>query len=214
MLPVTVSKNITVASSTGITTFSSGNVVGTVNSSNLGTARRISIWGSSGSSGVFVITGTGQTGNPQSESVTGSTTPGTAVATTQDFLTVTGVSVTGTNASTTSYVGTNTVGGTPWYVIDTYKSPINVAFNLTPSTTSILVNFEYTLDYPSYNAVTGLWSTQNPNTGPIPTISSMGSSVTSNTSGYITTPITAWRITLTSTATGAGTAAATVLQSG
>jgi len=212
MQPIYVTKNLIAASSTGIGTFSSAATSITVNTSNLGTARRIIVWGSSSVATTFTIVGTNGEGLPLSEVITGSSI-GSAVATTQDFLTVTSVTAAAGVASTAGYIGTNNQGGTPWKVIDTWRDPINVGFNVTPTSTSVIASFEVTMDYPSYSTATG-WAGRNPNSGPVATISTACSSVTSDTNGSISYPFAAWRVTLTSTSSGAGSVNATVIQSG
>ena len=212
MQPIIVTKNISAASSAGIGTFSSAETSVTVNSSSLGTARRIIVWGSTSVATTFTITGTNGAGLPLSEVITGSSV-GAAVATTQDFLTVTSVTLASVVASTAGYVGTNTQGGTPWKIIDTWRDPINVGFNVTPTSTSVIASLEVTMDYPSYSTASG-WEGQNPLTGPAATISTACSSVTSATNGSINYPFAAWRVTLTSTSSGAGSVNATVIQSG
>jgi hypothetical protein len=213
MLPIYVSKNLIAASSTGVAAVSSGGVV-TLNTSSLGTGRRLIVWGSTSVAGTWTITGLSETGTTISETVSGSTT-GAAVATTQDFISVTSI-VSPTFTSTQGYVGTNTQGGTPWKGLDTNRNPINVGFllGLTSTANSMGLSFEYTMDAPIYNVQAAHWDNPNTTVGPQATISSLGSTVASNTLGSITTPITAWRETLTSTSSGAGSGYATVLQSG
>jgi len=214
MQPIYVSKNLIAASSTGIGTISSAGVVSTLNSSSLGTGRRIGIWGSTSVATTFRIVGTSEFGAVISETITGSTIGG-EVATTQDFLTVTAVTPGSTAiTSTTGYIGTTTQGGTPWQSVDAWRDPIEFGFNVTPTTTGILASLEVTMDYPTYSVQTGLWGGNNTLTGPRPTISTACSSVTAATNGNIGYPIAAWRITLTSTSSGAGTVNATVIQSG
>ena len=212
MQPIVVTKNLIAASSGGIATFSSAATTITVNSSSLGTARRIVVWGSTSVATTFTITGTNGEGLPLSEVITGSSV-GTAVATTQDFLTVTSVTAAAGVTSTAGYVGTNTQGGTPWKVIDTWLNPVNVGFNVTPTTTGVVASLEVAMDYPSYSTASK-WAGQNPTTGPAATISTACSSVTSATNGSISYPFAAWRVTLTSSSSGAGSVNATVIQSG
>lgn len=211
MQPVVVSKNLIAASSTGLGTFSSAGTV-TLNTSSVGTGRRIIIWGSTGTGTSIRIVGTNEFGTPIGETISGSSI-GTAVATTQDFLTLTSVSVTGTINSTTGYIGTNTQGGTPWQAVNSYVTPINLGFNVTPTTTAVIASLEYTFDYPAYSSV-AFWNAPNPLVGPPAFISTACSSVTAAANGNINIPVSAWRITLTSTSSGAGSANATVLQAG
>src|SRR5262245_44078618 len=148
--PVYVSKNLIAASSNGIATFSSGATSATVNSSSLGTARRIQIAASSGSesAATFTITGTNQTGQTISETVTGPTS-NVAVATTQDFLTVTSV-ISSSAINSQVIVGTNTQGGTPWQGVNLGISPCQIAGTMTFSSTanSMAAQIDMTMDYP------------------------------------------------------------------
>ena len=215
MQPITVTKNLIAASTTGIATFSSAGALSAINSSDLGTARRIVVWGSTSVATTFRITGTSETGTPIGETITGSSI-GAEVATTQDFRTVTGIAIGSTAiTSTAGYIGTNTKGGTPWKVVDTWREPVALGFNVTTTTTGIIASLEYTQDYPAYNVQAGTWAGNATLTGPVPTISTACSSVTAATNGtFAPVPVAAWRVTLTSTSSGAGTVNATVIQSG
>lgn len=217
MLPVYLTKNLGTGSSTGVGTFSSGGTVtlSTVTAAtNFATGRRLLIWGSSALGATVKITGLSEGGTPISESVASSTVVGGSAETTQDFASVTAITVSCAVASTAGYIGTSSRGGTPWYVVDPTRNPMNVEFSLNPSSTSILASLEYTLDYPSYNVQQGVWNTANSTSGPAPTISSLGSSVTALTAGLINFPISAVRVLLTSSSSAAGTINATILQSG
>lgn len=214
MLPAYLTKNLATGSSTGVATFSSAGVVTLGGGTTLATGRRLLIWGSSALGATVKITGTSEGGTPISESVTSSTAVGGTAETIQDFASVTAITVSCAVASTTGYIGTSSRGGTPWYVVDTTRNPINVEFALNPSSTSIVASLEYTLDYPSYNVQGGYWNTANSTSGPIATISSLGSSVSANTIGIINFPVSAVRLTLTSSSSAAGTINAAVLQSG
>lgn len=215
MLPIMLSKNLRAASSNGITTFSSQGIT-TLNTSDLGTARRLIVWGTSNANTSFVITGLNETFETITETVTGST--GTAtVSTVQDFRSVTSIAPSANVGSSTNSVsvGTNTQGGTPWQVIDMTRNPINFAFNLTPSSTAIVASLEYSMDYPVYDPINRVWpDSANVNSGPAPVISTAASSVSAATQGVISTPIAAWRVTLTSSSSGAGTAFVVGTQAG
>ena len=228
--PVYVSKNLAAASSNGIATFSSGlSVSSAVNSSNLGTARRIQIAASSGSEAgaTFTITGTNQTGQVITESLTGPTS-NVAVATTQDFLTVTSVSASSVINSQV-IVGTNTQGGTPWQGVNLGVSPCQIAGTMVFSSTanSMAAQIDLTCDYPFQIPVAGQPVGGLPypiNTYPQVVVSAVFSSGTAgNTMGmlnitsttFITPiPIAAWRMTLTSSSSGAGTVNFAGIQAG
>lgn len=213
MQPVYVSKNISAASSAGVASFTSAGAI-TLNTSDLGTARRIIVWGSTSVAATFTIYGSDETGTPLSETVVGSTT-GAVVTTTQDFRIVSSVAISGTITATGGYIGTSTQGGTPWQVVDTTRNPIGLSFDVRPTSTSVVVSLEYSPDYPAYNPQNRNWpQSANQSNGPYPTISTACSSVTAVTIGSISTPIAAWRLTLTSSSSGSGTAIALVTQSG
>lgn len=219
MQPIYVTKNLAAASSTSIGSISTaaGGTV-TLSCALLDTARRITVTCASLSGPNYVVTGLNQSLNQISETIVPSTTVGSAATTTQDFIKVTSVllSCSVTNSSGGFLIGTSSQGGTPWRVVDTTRNPVNLQFgiDITSPTTAVLVSFEYTYDYPNYNPVTGLWDGRAPTGGPVPTISSLGSSVSLDTIGNINYPIVAWRITLSSSSSGAGSVAASVLQAG
>ena len=217
--PIYVSKILAAASSTSIGSISTaaGGTV-TLSCATLDTARRITVTSASLSGPVFTITGLNQSGNVISETITPSTTVVSAATTTQDFLKVTSVTLSCaiTNSSGGLLIGTTTQGETPWYSVNTVPAPtaISFAIDVTSPSTVVAASFEYTLDQPIFNPVTQTWQTAVPTKGPVPTISSLGSTVTADTIGSINVPIAAWRLTITSTSSSAGSVAGTVLQSG
>lgn len=228
--PVYVSKNLIAASSNGIATFSSGLTAPTsLNSSGLGTARRIQIAASSGSESgaTFTITGTNQGGQTISETLTGPTS-NVAVATTQDFLSVSSI-VSSSAINSQVIIGTNTQGGTPWQSVNLNISPIQIGAAMVFSSTanSMQAQIDLTMDYPFQVPAVGLPTGGLPapiNTLPQVFISTVFSSGTAgNTMGilnitsstFITpTPIAAWRLTLTSSSSGAGTVNVAAIQAG
>lgn len=213
MQPIYVTKNIAAASSTGVGSFSSGGTI-TLSCATLDTGRRIILWGSTSVAGNITIYGLSEAGTPISETLVGSTI-GSVVTSVQDYIKINALSLPSAGfASTTGYLGTSSQGGTPWQAVDTNRSPVNVGFTLTPTTSAIVASFEYTTEAPIYLSPQARWQNPNSVTGPQPTVSSLGSSVTAAAYGAITTPIAAWRVTLTSTSTGAGTINAAVVQSG
>ncbi len=219
MQPILVTKSLATASSTSIGSISTaaGGTV-TLSCATLDTARRISVFSASLSGPVYTITGLNQYLNQISETVTPSTTVVSVATTIQDFIKVTSVTLSCavTNSSGGFLIGTSTNGGTPWVPVDTTRNPTNLSFNvdITSPSTVVVASFEYTNDYPSYDQVTRTWGGQNPTGGPKPTISSLGSSLTLDGVGSITTPIAAWRVTLSSSSSSAGSVAVTVVQSG
>jgi hypothetical protein len=227
--PVYVSKNLIAQSTNGIATFSSGATSATVNSSSLGTARRIAINASSGSEAgaSFTITGTNQGGQVITETITGPTS-NVAVATTQDFLTVTSV-ISSSAINSQVIIGTNTQGGTPWQGVNLNISPCQISGTMTFSSTanSMAAQIDMTMDYPFQVPQAGYPTGGLPypiNTLPVVVVSNVFSSgTTGNTMGmlnitsstYITPiPIAAWRMTLTSSSSGAGTVNFAAIQAG
>ncbi len=223
--PIYVSKNLVAASSTGIGTLSSASPgVATLNTSNLGTQRRVTIWstGATLASASFTVTGTREGGGAVQETITGPTS-NTAVATTQDFLTVTSVSASSviTNQAT---IGTNTQGGTAWNPANLHVTPQEIGCALVFSSTanSMTASMEFTFDNPTITSA-GVVAGGLPapvNSVPVSVISTAFSSATSNTwgrlnvAGSATVPIGWWRMTLTSSSSGAGTVNAAVIQAG
>ena len=106
-----------------------GNLTLTSTPVTLDTQRRVLLTFAADETGhTFVVYGTKQGGSSIQETVAG-TTAG-AVATIQDFLTVSRVSIS-TAATGAIQVGTNGVGATDWQSIDTMREPVNVAFQVT-----------------------------------------------------------------------------------
>lgn len=221
MQPIRLTKVLAAASSTGIGTFSSAGVVSlnTAGGVVLDTGRRIAVWGTTSIETTILITGTNETGEVISELVFGASATGSITETTQDFKSVTAVSVsTAGVTSTAGYIGTSSHGGTPWKLIDNWRNPSFINFQLDPGSTTILGSFEYTfgaLTYPWINPTSTSSGTNTWRSGaPYPVISSLGSSVSATTQANLNLGPHAVRITLTSSSSAAGTLAATVIQSG
>ena len=227
--PVYVSKNLVAASSTGIGTLSSAaTTVATLNTSSLGTQRRITIWstGSTLAGFTFTVIGTRDGGGTLQESITGPTS-NAAVATTQDFLTVTSVLASSAPLTNTATIGTNTQGGTPWQSVNvmvTLPMQIGGALTFSTTTSSMVGQIDLTMDNPFLPppAQVGGGMLYPVNAVPISFVSTVFSSGTlSNTLGAINAvgsagmiPVTAWRLTLTSTSSGAGTVSVAAVQAG
>lgn len=213
MIPVYLSKNLAVASSTSVATISSAGTV-TLAGVTLATGRRIIQWGSSLSNVTYTITGLNEFGQTMTETVVGSTANGGTTSTKQDFISVTAASVSGTLNSTTTYFGTSTTGGTPWQAVDTTRTSVNVGFSLDLTSTSIIVSVETATEYPAFNTQTRLWQ-GGINTGPVPFISTAASSVAADTIGQLSSGAFAcYRMTLTSSSSASGTVTGTFLQAG
>lgn len=221
--PIYLSKSLNTASSNllgSITSGASNTAVYTttvLSSITLDTPRRIAFQSSVNISSAmtFTVTGTVEGGTTKTEQIYSST--GAAI-TTVDFLTLTSVSVSSTpNVPFT--IGTVPIGGTRWVVTDQILGgPIMCALTFSSSSNSMTGTAEWTLDDP-----TGIFPISR--TGqlyPQPTvyISSMVTAATGitngivNIDGQIATPAFAYRLTITSTSSGAGTVYATFLQQG
>ena len=219
MQPIYVSKSLVTASSTGLGSVSSATPpVVTLNTSQLDTARRISLSATAAFNATFVLTGTREGGGKMVETVIGASVAG-AVSSLQDFLTLSSVSVSSALGIPIS-IGTNTTGGTVWKVTDWTKNPMMLSMAVTFSSTanSMTASADFTLDDP-----TGTYSDpDNPgNLAPDVFTSTSIVSVTGPTllpvaadafgTGY---PVAAWRLTITSSSSTAGTVYATVMQAG
>lgn len=225
--PTYVSKNLVAASSTGIGTISSASpAVTALNSSQLDTQRRISIFSASASLAgfTFTVVGTREGAGTVRETITGPTS-NVAVATAQDFLSVTSILASCAPIATPAIFGTNTTGGTPWQGINLDISPIQVGGAMTFSSTanSLTASVEYTMDNvflpPPAQVPGGIPYPINT----VPTIftSTTFSSRTSNNADGINVvgtatliPFQAWRMTLTSSSSGAGSVNMSVIQAG
>lgn len=86
--------------------------------------RKVLITSAGNDSGItFTVYGTNNDNNTFQETITGGNA--VAVATTQDFLTVTRVATSAATASTVQ-VGTNGVASSKWFPVDTGRNPINI----------------------------------------------------------------------------------------
>ena len=154
--------------------------------------RRILITSAGNDSGInFTITGKArpeQGGVIQSETIKGGNA--VAVATTQDFATVTSIVASGAVATTVT-AGTNGTGSGPWVPWDTQT----VDFQVSVFGAVVSGNPTYQLDY-TYDDVFGTWL---PAGVPFPRALTSGTLVglTGNAEGALTNPIRASRLTLT-----------------
>jgi hypothetical protein len=115
----------------------------------LDTARRIIVTSGGVDTGItFTIFGTAQNGTPIQETVTGAS-GGASAQTNQDFLTVTAVTHTGSVAGTVT-VGTNGVGSTPWFPLNTHAQPFNVELaGIVLAGVTVNWTWQYTYDDPN-----------------------------------------------------------------
>jgi len=220
MQPVYVSKTLIAASSNGIGSVSTAATsVVTVNSSYLDTGRRIVFYSTADASSMrFTISGYNESVNTtlMSETVIGSTASGLAATTTADFYKVSAISVS-SNANIPFIVGTSSVGGTPWKVVDWsgYTPAIGATLTFTTSANSMSGSIDLTMDDP-----TNTYS--NPNLTVPGVIKSTSHVVAASTTSYGIAnvdansifPVAAWRMTLTSSSSGAGSLYGTVMVSG
>jgi hypothetical protein len=228
--PVYLSKNLVAASSTGIGTISSASpAVTTLNTSQLDTQRRISIFSASASlaSFSFTITGTRQGPGIVTETITGPTS-NVAVTTTQDFLSVTSILASCAPIATPAIFGTNTVGGTPWQSVNLHVTPIQIGcgMHFTSTANSMIGQIDITMDNPFLPAPSqSVGGVPYPlNSPPVVFVSTAFSSANGADNwdainivgggGGTMVPIVAWRLTLTSSSSGAGTVFVSAAQAG
>lgn len=210
--------------STASVTTSSG-AVGTV----LDTGRRISIWSTAAdqTSLLITITGLSEGGGTIDETVLGASATGALRTTFQDFLGPISLSFSSFPLEGRVHVATSSKGGTPWKAVDTWAKPfgLTAVISMTTSSNSALANFECTLEDITQTVPGPLkYLSSTPTTPvlwyPTPFISQVpGSTLISTTGdlsaqGYFTSPISAWRVTLTSSSSTASTMGVSVLQSG
>jgi hypothetical protein len=197
----------------------------------LDTQRRIALWSTAAdqSSLLVTLTGLNDNGDIVKESIIGSTAASTITRTTvQDFATVTSVSFSSAPLEGALHIATNTKGGTPWILADTWRDPFSLGAVITLSSTvnSMAANFEITTEDITQSYVPGptkVISTSPSVTVPwypTPVISQVAGStflstaIDAATLGVFTAPFAAWRVTLTSSSSTAGAAGIEVLQAG
>lgn len=209
MQPLYVQKNLIAASSTGIGTLSSASPgVATLNTSNLDTQRRISIFstGVTLASATFTVTGTREGGGVIRETLTGPTS-NAAVSTTLDFLSVTAVSASSVIANTATF-GTNSIGSSPWKIMSWHIAEFMIGIAVI--TGSSLPN--YTVEY-TYEDPMGIYPSLSTAAGPTPFSVAQLSSATGTQDSNIVVPVAAVRLTLNSNSS-AGNTTMVLLQSG
>ena len=233
MNPIYVSKGALVAGSTnfvGSVSTAATSVI-TVNSSNmpLDQQRRIVFTSTAAdtSSITLSFTGTRQGGFPVSESVKGSSAgAGVNATTTSDFLTVTSVSIS-SNANVPILIGTSSVAGTPWQSVTLHLTPPIIGAGMTfvssaAANGSMSASIDVTMDYPwgPFGAPGGMPAPINA----VPTVfqSTHWQALTANNwdainiainpGGYVS--IAAWRLTITSSSSQAGSVNVTAIQAG
>lgn len=181
--------------------------------------RKVLITSAGNDSGItFTVYGTNNDGNPFQEAVTGGNA--VAVATTQDFLTVTRVAASAATASTVT-VGTNGVASSKWFPNDTGRNPTNIGMYFRVSGTANYT-LELTQDDPNniINAspvqVTDRYVPQNTlyNNPPRAFADNTVSGKTASQSYQMTFTCFAWRLTINSGATGSDYVMVQAVQAG
>ncbi len=193
-----ISKTLSAMSSTGLGTISSLGVATITFSSNMSSARRIGFWSSAtalSSLASVTITGRDETGILISETLIPSTIVNTVTVTTQDFLSVSSI-VSSTNLDLVN-ISVSSLGSSPWKVANTCATPFQIGFSLTYSSSAAAQTFgavEYTLSdiSPIFENLPFI---------PTPFVSTAISTTGGSTSGKIDFPVTAWRLTIDTTAT-------------
>lgn len=209
MRPVLLTKTLAAAS---VNTIAQGQSLGAAGSfalngaaasggvATLDTQRRVLITSAGNDSGVtFTVFGTTDSGTATQETVTGANAG--AVATNQDFATVTKVSSSGATASTVQ-IGTNGIGSTRWLLLDQHVTPGNASLGGLITSGAVTYTAEYTYDdflslaagaYPTPRTVLGL------------------TNQSVSTDAQLAFPVKGVRLTVNS---GTGTVALTVIQAG
>jgi hypothetical protein len=240
---ITLTKSLVASSSLALGLFSSaGTTAYTTGSSasvgtstgaiatQLDTGRRIAIWSTAADMSGLLVTLSGLTsgGDALVETVLGATASGVVRETKQDFAVVNSVSFSSQNPIAAAlHIATSSHGGTPWITTNTWRNPFNLAaqISLTSTANSMSANFECTLDDITQTVPQPVRTVSSTPTTvvpwyPAPFISQIAGSTFISTAidavtvGNITTPIAAWRVTLTSSSSTAGTMGVAVLQSG
>jgi hypothetical protein len=192
----------------------------TVNSSLLDTARRISVFSTAGSTSMsLVVTGVIEGGGTKTEVMIGSSSANTTINSVWDYVSLTSV-VASSNANIPVWFGTSSIAGTPWKLTDWNKTPLELSGQITLSTSanSMSGQFDVTLDDPTFTI-----GRASPVTVPVVfnSTSVVGAQCSTNTLGPLNVdaagimfPVAAWRLTITSSSTSAGTVSGAVMQTG
>jgi hypothetical protein len=208
MRPVVLTKTLVAASVNTIAQSQSLGAAGnlTLNGSaasggvaTLDTQRRVLITSAGNDSGIsFTVFGATDSGTAIQETVTGANAG--AVATNQDFATVTLVAASGATASTVQ-VGTNSTGSTRWLLTDQHLTPGNISLGGTVSG-SVTYVAEYTYD-DFLNLAAGAY--------PLPRTVLGLTNVTTSTDAQLGYPVKGVRLTINA---GTGAVTLTVTQAG
>lgn len=215
----TIPKLLVALSSAGLGSVSTAPTpVTTLNTSNMDTARRVAIFSTAGSTSMSVtITGVIEGGGVKSEVMVGSSSPNVQINSVWDYVKLTSI-VTSSAPNIIVSIGTSSMAGTPWRLTDWNKTPQDLSGYVTLSTSanSMSGRFDVTLDDP-----TGV----TPGTASTPNVFNSTSlvGVQASTNSYdklavnatgVSIPVAAWRLTITSSSTSAGSVSGAVMQAG
>lgn len=176
----------------------------------LDTARRIIVTaGSEASQRTVLISGTNGSGTPITELVTIPATSAAAYATRQDFATITSALPAGGGWTAAATIGTNSVGSTPWQLLNNHLTPFEVSYQLT-LTGAATFEIELTDDSPMMTVPWGITGSGGSPSVPVPTPYNLGTLSTS-TSVALSQVAVAWRLTV---LTGTGSITVRAVQAG
>ena len=193
--------------------------VTTINSSALDTARRIAIFStaSTSTSITFVLTGVIEGGGTKVETIIGATNANLLANSQWDYTNLTSV-VSSSAPNAPFWFGTSSIGGFPWRLADWTKTPQDISGQITFSTSanSMSGRFDVTLDDPT-GVTVGTASPPNV----FNSTSLVGVQASTNSFDRLAVnpagtpfPIAAWRLTITSSSTSAGSVSGAVFQGG
>jgi hypothetical protein len=241
--PITITKSLVASSSLALGLFSSAATTAYTSGSSaqigtssgavataLDTGRRIALWSTAADMSGLLVTISGQSsaGRSMVETVAGATASGRVRETIQDFYQVNSITFSSLNPiGAAMHVATSSHGGTPWITTDTWRTPFDLSAVITLSATgnSMSANFECCVDDISQTVPQQIRTISSDGLTPmpwypLPFISQtpgstfISTAIDALTMGNITTPIAAWRVTLTSSSSTAGALGVSVLQSG
>jgi hypothetical protein len=176
----------------------------------LDTARRVIITaGSEAAPRTVLLTGTNGSGTPITETVTIPATSAGAYATLQDFATVSAALPGGGGWTAAATIGTNSVGSTPWQLLNNHITPFEVSYQLTLTGTATF-EIELTDDSPMMTVPWGITGSGGSPSVPVPTPYNLGTLSTS-TNVALSQVAVAWRLTILS---GAGSVQIRAVQAG
>lgn len=219
MYPIYVSKQLSLASSNGVGSISTAAAsVVTLNTSTFDTARRLQFTSTASSSSVtYTLTGVIEGGGIKTETLVGSSV-GAAVYTAWDYISVKSVTVS-SNLNIATQIGTSSIGGTPWKITESMESlqSLGGALQFSSSGNGMTAQFDFTMDDPTaafypdpYHVSPQVFNS----TSPVGTAASTNSFGVIAVDGNTLVPLYAWRMTITSSSSSAGTVYGTVVQSG